>query len=1018
MPSVYRWVHSGHPLPTGSPAIVNRESTAQGERGRGARAPLPSTSEQFIADAVQARLANQLADRFFEEFRYKAAPSEVMSWRKPRGLHVMAERSGPGRGNESLAVRDLARYGIPPELIDRWAPTAEYLTDIQMKAIEAGLLDSDRNLLVAAPTSSGKTFVGELIAATSALRDRRRAIFAVPFKALAEEHYLAMESRYSGLLQIVISDADWSEFDEDIRRGDFNIAIATYEKLAALTSQFPEILARASTLVIDEIQMLGDEHRGPGLERFLTRILLAEQPPRLIALSASLDDLAPLSHWLRASEVVSVYRPVPLIETVSEPGGSAQTLQGDRLVEVRRFPPAGEHEQQIVEIAAALVREGSQVLIFRSTVGPTRTTAEAIARVLPASGLSETSGLRLAELEDSENVGALAKLLASGVAFHNADLTHAERTLVELAFRTGEVRALVSTTTLAMGVNLPTDWVVIADTTRYAGGRLRDLPVAEYKNAVGRAGRLGQRDAGYSILIADSQTQVRQLLNGFVEAAPEPVESQVPRRPFEDLVFAVVCEGLAKDTSGIIDFVTSTLAYQTFYEPRGDGIPVIRDAVGSAVDQCVEVGLFVREGDELLPTPWARQFALAGLGAPTAVRLASTLVELAQGRATPSDLLFGVAASPEAGDRPWPPRKFGQVLDPRPMRLVDPGPHDANGVLASVLGQAVLRDDQKGALVRLACLLDWVAGVPARELSRRYAGAAPVRTEGLGKNAAWLLETMARTAEVTGAPEPALQAIRDLAASCRYGVPHRVTRLARFRAPTVTRETLVGLANNTAGVELFDPDDVLGAEIDDFKGLLTPAQLASLKGAIERDTAATLARRLAGHLGRAEQVLLEQQLVSELYSASGVALEQAVLDVLLHLGLPASRVLRQPHGEEDIRLVLDAGTVVISITASRDEGKPIAWAKAREVLGTGAGFNPLNFVCIGRPRFESLAIARANDIGRETGARKILLLSLPAFAELLLRCAEGRMSADGLAQLLAMRTGSVDVDGLAEDGTE
>jgi hypothetical protein len=191
--------------------------------------------------------------------------------------------------------------------------------------------------------------------------------------------------------------------------------------------------------------------------------------------------------------------------------------------------------------------------------------------------------------------------------------------------------------------------------------------------------------------------------------------------------------------------------------------------------------------------------------------------------------------------------------------------------------------------------------------------------------------------------------------------------------------------------------------------------LASLKAAIERDTAATLARRLAGHLGRAEQVNLEQQLIGSLYSASGQALEQALLEALLYLGLPAARVLRQPHGEEDIRLTLDAGTVVISVTASRDEGKPIAWAKAREVLGAGAGFNPLNFVCIGRPRFESLAVMRANDIGRETGARKILLLSLPAFSELFIRCAEGRLTTEAVAKLLAFRTGNVDVDGLTEE---
>lgn len=927
----------------------------------------------------------------------------------------MADRAGD-TPRPVLVIGDLAEHGVPRELIERWAATAQNLTDVQSMAVAAGLLGDERNLLVAAPTSSGKTFVGEMAAATAAFRDRQRAIFAVPFKALAEEHYGSMSRKYEGLLNVVISDADWSEFDEDIRRGDFNIAVVTYEKLAALVGQFPEIIERSRTFVIDEIQMLGDQGRGPRLERFLTRLLLANHPPRLIALSASLDELAALRDWLRATEVVSVERPIPLVEAVSEPRGSVRTIERDRLRVVRDFPPAGDREQHVVQVAATLASEGLQVLVFRSTVGPTRNTAEAIARALPATGIGDRARLALAELEDSENVDALARVLASRVAFHNADLTQEERNLVQNAFLGGEVRVLVSTTTLAMGVNLPTDWVVIADTTRYAGGRIRDIPVAEYKNAAGRAGRLGHRTTGHAVIVADDQAQQRQLINAYVNAAPEPVESQIPRRPFQDLVFAVVCEGLASSAEDVVDFVSATFAYQTFYEPRGDALGVIREAVAGAVSRCLEVGLFVREGEQLLPTPWAKQFAIAGLAATTAVWLASTLREVASGTATPADVLFGVATCPEVGDRPWPPRKYGQILDPRTQGLADPGPHSRDGALASVLAQPVLRDDQKGALTRFSCLLDWVDGVPTRDISRRYVGAAPVRVQALGKGAAWLVETLARTAVLTGAPAGATKAMRQLAASCRYGVPPAVTELARLRAPGITRELLVGLATNTAGVRLFEPDDVLNAEAAEFKGVLTAGQVESLKAAIERDTAATLARRLAGHRDRAQGVGLQQQLVEALYVAEGVHLEQAVAEAFQHLGLPASRVLRQPHGEEDIRLASAAGTVVISVTASRAEGKPVSWAKAREVLGAGAGFNPVNYVCIGRPRFESLAVARARDIGRETGDRRILLLSLPAFAELFVRCAEGRVSADEFARLLADRTGAVDVDDLVERG--
>lgn len=913
-----------------------------------------------------------------------------------------------------MDIRTLHDHGVPDELVDRWTSGTPYLTDVQRLAVEAGLLGDTGNLLVAAPTSSGKTFVGEIAAAAAAFRARRRAVFAVPFKALAEEHYLAMRSRYVGLLNVVISDGDWTEFDEDIRRGDFNLAIVTYEKLAVLVGQYPEILSRTSTLVVDEIQMLGDETRGPGLERFLTRVLIDEAPPRIIALSASLDDLEPLRLWLRAIAVVSAERPVPLVETVCDIGGSVRLLDGGHLVEMRRFPAAGDREQLIVSLCQALVQDGQQVLVFRATVAPTRTTAEAIARALPASGHSGTTGAALASLEDSDNVTSLSRVLASGVAFHNADLTHGERQVVEEAFRNGDARVLVSTTTLAMGVNLPSDWVVIADTTRYTGSGIRDLPIAEYKNAAGRAGRLGHRDAGYSVLLADNAVQGRQFLNEYVEGRPAVVESQIPRRPFEDLVLSVVCEGLATDEDELVEFATATFAYQSFYEPRGDGLAVIREAVAAATTRCLEAGLLVREGDRVIPTAWAKQFAQAGLGVAASVLLAGALQQLADQTARASDLFFAVASCSEIGDRPWVPRKYGQLLDPRTTLTIEPGEHDPQGPLASVLARAVLADNDKATLVRFACLGDWVAGVPVRDLSRRYLGAAPVRVQALGKNAAWLLETVARAAEVVAVGAASIGQVRELALRSRYGVPLEVANLARLRAPGLARETLVELARNESGVSLFDPDEVLGAKVEDFKGLLTPAQLASLKGAIERDTLDTIARRRAGHVARAEQADLPERLVEALYSAEGSGFEQAVFEVLAHLGLPAARILRQPHGEEDIRLAHSSGTVVISVTASRDESKPVAWSKAREVLGTGAGLNPVNFVCVARPRFESLAVRRASEIGRETGARSILLLSLPAFSELFVRCSEDRMTADQLADFLANTSGSIDVEELAD----
>src|SRR6266498_3119026 len=185
----------------------------------------------------------------------------------------------------------LLSFGAPQELASIWSQAVPNLTEIQRRSLEAGLLTSRPNLLVVAPTSSGKTFVGEMAAASGAMEDRRHSIFLVPFKALADEHFDLIKSRYHELLSIVISTGDWTEYDTDIRAGRFNLAIMTYEKLTALLVQTPELLNACTTLVVDELQLISDRSRGAGLEMLLTQILLLPHRPQIVGLSSSLREL-------------------------------------------------------------------------------------------------------------------------------------------------------------------------------------------------------------------------------------------------------------------------------------------------------------------------------------------------------------------------------------------------------------------------------------------------------------------------------------------------------------------------------------------------------------------------------------------------------------------------------------------------------------------------------------------------------------------------------------------------------
>lgn len=909
-----------------------------------------------------------------------------------------------------MRISDLLRYGVPAPLAKVWAGVASELTEVQERAVEAGALDGETNLLVVAPTSSGKTLVGEFAAATSAYRTRHHGLFLVPYRALADEHFANFRQRYGDLLSVVISTSDWTEFDDDIRSGNFGMGVMTYEKLIGLLVDHPQLLDRCSTLVVDEVQMLGDRSRGASLEMLLTQVLLHESPPQLIALSASLDSLNKLDAWLRATLVMTNERPVPLSEGVLAPF-SGRLLTTDDESE-RVVDAAIDVDAAIAELVQVYTDEGKQVLVFRSSVEKTRKSADRIKRYLPATGVPSATAELLDALEPSDAVEALRRTLASGIGFHNADLTAPERRAVEQAFRSGEARVLVSTTTLAMGVNLPTDVVVVGDYKRWYPVRgdwaFEEISVAEYKNAAGRAGRLGQRSAGLAILVADRDVEQRQLLDFYCRGEVEAVESKIARQRFDDVVFNVIASGLADDVDGLVEFIAATFAYLTFYDVTGGGRAAVEEGVARALDTCRESGLIRDEAGTLGPTPSALVFARHGVPLAAATRLVALAERLVEGEVAKGELLFQVAVCDGLFDgRPYVEwdKTQRKPIDPRTRMNVLASDFDSTSELRRQLEKQHLDEVETRVLARTACLLEWAEGTAEADLSRRFKGCPPSRLRGMGKNAAWLLDALKQVAALRGARSDEVQAVHAVALECRYGVPVELAPLARLNTPGVGRASLLRLHAGDEGRRLFEPDVLLDADAAEFEGLLTAAEITALRAAIVSERGETLRRRRSGHVSRAEQAALDAALIEDLYTADGRALEQAVTDALNAVGVTTTRNVRQSHGEEDLRITHPQGTVVISVTASKDEGKRVAWSKAREVLGTGAGLNPVNYVCVARPGFHSLAERQAAEIAREEGRRRLLLMPIDVLAEAIVRVQEGRLEATVLTDLLAQESG-------------
>ncbi|MBS3116380.1 DEAD/DEAH box helicase [Candidatus Woesearchaeota archaeon] len=195
-----------------------------------------------------------------------------------------------------------------PEFCKRYYQTYTTLTPIQEKAVEAGVLEG-KSLLVCAPTASGKTFVATM-ALVKALESKRKVLYVVPLKALANEKYKEYQKLLSGTPYSVALSTGEIEA-ESAYLGKYDFLILTAEKLDSLLRHPHSWLTEVKTVIIDEIHLLNDPTRGPTVEIIITLLKMLISP-QLIGLSATIGNQKELANWLEATLVQDSWRPVEL----------------------------------------------------------------------------------------------------------------------------------------------------------------------------------------------------------------------------------------------------------------------------------------------------------------------------------------------------------------------------------------------------------------------------------------------------------------------------------------------------------------------------------------------------------------------------------------------------------------------------------------------------------------------------------------------------------------------------------
>jgi ATP-dependent RNA helicase HelY len=407
--------------------------------------------------------------------------------------------------------------------------------DFQVAACNA--LEGGHGVLVAAPTGSGKTVVGEF-AVHLAMASGRKCFYTTPIKALSNQKYADLVNRYSAANVGLLTG------DNSIN-GEAPVVVMTTEVLRNMLYAGSVTLAGLGYVVLDEVHYLADRLRGAVWEEVIIQL---PESVQVVALSATVSNAEEFGDWLeqvRGGTTVIVHdtRPVPLWQHM---------LAGRRLYDL--FARNGAVNPELRRLAqrdlgssngnrrpgpgarsSRAGKAGYRPVRYRPPRRPEvieRLDAEgllpAITFIFSRAGCDAAvqqclaAGLRLTTPEESAEIAKLVAArterlaeadraalgyadwvtgLRNGIAAHHAGLLPTFKEVVEELFAAGLIRAVFATETLALGINMPARTVVVEKLDKWNGEHHADLTAGEYTQLTGRAGRRGIDVEGHAVVL-------------------------------------------------------------------------------------------------------------------------------------------------------------------------------------------------------------------------------------------------------------------------------------------------------------------------------------------------------------------------------------------------------------------------------------------------------------------------------------------------------------------------------------
>ncbi len=469
------------------------------------------------------------------------------------------------------------------------------LTPPQEKAVEHGLLDG-KDIVVASPTASGKTFIAEIAMLNAVFWKKRKALYIAPMRALVSEKFSELKAAYP-YLKIAMSMGELDSLDMWLQ--NYDIIFVSTEKLDSLIRHGIKWLDEIGCVVIDELHMLGEFGRGPALEILITRLRRTCADSQFIYLSATIGNAKDIAKWLNAELVVSEYRPVPLEKGVIVKEHIFYGEKTDKL--------DSKSENSEIKITEDTIKRSKQILIFYSSKRNTEAAAERLS-ITTSRFLTDNEKIYLEELSSkilnalgkpTQQCEKLSRMVKKGIAFHHSGLINSQRAMVEDAFRSGYIKAICSTTTLGIGVNLPANTVLIRDITRYntEQGQIR-LGINEVTQLFGRAGRPKYDTYGRALLIAKTDSEARELYNTYVLSELEPVESVLGYMPvLRSHILSFIATSFLTIDDAILSFLN-----ETFYGFSKGGVADLKTIIKDVLEQLSSWNFIENQDGRYTPT--------------------------------------------------------------------------------------------------------------------------------------------------------------------------------------------------------------------------------------------------------------------------------------------------------------------------------------------------------------------------------------------------------------------------------